>query len=54
MGGRIDGRDLADLTATLAAGDGIPRSGRIAVGALAAGAVALGALALTGLVREAG
>jgi hypothetical protein len=46
--------DLADLTATLAAGDGIPRSGRIAVGALAAGAVALGALALGGLVRGQG
>jgi hypothetical protein len=44
--------DLADLSATLAAGDGIPRSGRIAVSALAAGAVALGALTLAGLARD--
>jgi hypothetical protein len=45
--------DLADLTATLGAGDGIPRSGRLAVAGLAAGAVALGALALAELAREA-
>ena len=43
--------DLADLTATLGAGDGIPRSGRLAVAGLAAGAAALGALALAGLAR---
>jgi hypothetical protein len=46
--------DLADLTATLSAGGGIPRRGRLAVGALAAGAVTLGALALAGLVRDSG
>jgi hypothetical protein len=44
--------DLADLTATLAAGDHLPRNGRIGVGALAAAAVALGALAQAGLARE--
>jgi len=46
--------DLADLSATLAAGDGVPRSGRILVGGLAASAVALGVLALAGLARESG
>jgi hypothetical protein len=43
--------DLADLTATLAAGDALPRSGRLLVGGLAAGAAALGALAFAGLAR---
>jgi hypothetical protein len=41
--------DLADLTATLAAGDSLPLSGRLLVGALAAGGAGLGAVALAGL-----
>jgi hypothetical protein len=41
--------DLGDLLATVTAGPGVPRSGRVLVGGLAAGAVALGAVALAGL-----
>jgi hypothetical protein len=41
--------DAADLAATLAAGDSIPLSGRLLVGALATGGAGLGIAALAGL-----
>ena len=41
--------DVADLAATLAAGDSIPLSGRVLVGALASGGAGLGIAALAGL-----
>ena len=41
--------DTADLLATLAAGNSLPRAGRLLVGAVASGGAALGALALAGL-----
>lgn len=43
--------DVTDLAATLGAGDGLPRTGRVAVAALAASAAGLGAVALAGLRR---
>jgi hypothetical protein len=41
--------DAADLAATVAAGDSLPVSGRVLVGAVASGGATLGALALMGL-----
>jgi hypothetical protein len=43
--------DAADLLATLAAGNSLPRAGRLLVGAVASGGAALGVLALAGLRR---
>jgi hypothetical protein len=43
--------DTADLLATLAAGNSLPRAGRLLVGAVASGGTALGVLALAGLRR---
>ncbi len=45
--------DATDLVATLAAGDDLPRGGRILVGALAGTGAALGLAALAGLGRPA-
>ncbi len=44
--------DVADLIATVKAGDSIPVAGRVLVGSLAAGATVLGAAALAGLSRS--
>jgi len=44
--------DTADLVATVAAGDSLPLTGRVLVGAVASGGAALGALALAGLRAE--
>ncbi len=41
--------DLADLTATLAAGRRVPLRGQVLVGAVASAGIALGARALSGL-----
>ncbi len=41
--------DTADLVATLAAGNSLPLTGRMLVGALAAGGAGLGAVTLAGL-----
>jgi hypothetical protein len=41
--------DAGDLFATVAAGDSLPLTGRVLVGALAAGGAALGVVALAGL-----
>jgi hypothetical protein len=41
--------DTADLVATLVAGDSLPLTGRLLVGAVASGGAALGAVALVGL-----
>lgn len=41
--------DAADLVATLAAGDALPLTGRLLVGALASGGVVLGAVSLAGV-----
>ena len=41
--------DLADLTATLAAGRGVPLRGRVLVGVLAGAGIAMGGAALAGL-----
>jgi hypothetical protein len=41
--------DAADLLATVAAGDSLPRAGRVLVGSIASGGVVLGAIALAGL-----
>ena len=43
--------DVADLLATVDAGDSIPLIGRVLVGSLAAGAAALGVAAVAGLRR---
>jgi hypothetical protein len=43
--------DTADLLATVAAGNSLPRAGRLLVGAVASGGAALGMLALAGLRR---
>ncbi len=45
--------DATDLVATLAAGDALPRAGRILVGAMAGAGTALGLAALAGLGRPA-
>ncbi len=41
--------DLTDLVVTVAAGDALPRAGRVLVGAVASAGVAFGATALAGL-----
>jgi hypothetical protein len=41
--------DVADLVATVAAGDSLPGAGRVLVGAVASAGASLGALALNGL-----
>ncbi len=41
--------DTADLVATVAAGDSLPLTGRVLVGAVASGGALLGAIALAGL-----
>jgi hypothetical protein len=41
--------DTADLVATLVAGDSLPLTGRVLVGAIASGGAVLGAVALAGL-----
>jgi hypothetical protein len=41
--------DVADLVATVAAGDSLPVAGRVLVGAVASAGAALGAVALAGL-----
>lgn len=41
--------DTADLIATVAAGDSLPLTGRLLVGAVASGGAALGVIALAGL-----
>jgi hypothetical protein len=44
--------DTADLVATLAAGDSLPRAGRALAGAVASGGAVLGAIALAGLRQK--
>ena len=45
--------DAADMAATVAAGDSLPRSGRLLVGAVASAGAVLGLLALAGMRQAA-